>query len=294
MRSSAGCACNDPLAPAYSRTRLCGVCVRLLSVRPHPRHHGDAVAGPDDGMGDLGGEGGTEEERISDLESALEELKAEFEQLMAGEDGEAEHDGEDEFDGEEGDDEEGDDEEGDDEEGDEEGNPFGGDDEEDESMGFRESRQMTREYKEKVGNDWQGNSMKSPKPVGSGSGEHAGQTSVGDSRSVGLQNPKGRPSTTASAHNILGSGGAGGGENTGTSPNGKTGGLAGSVKGKFTKGEHNVDGKETGLRTLEKKTGWPSNNKSAGPVGSGSGDKAGQTSVGDVKSPLNGAPGRHA
>ena len=41
-------------------------------------------------------------------------------------------------------------------------------------------------------------------------------------------------------------------------------------------------------------SGYPGNNKTAGPVGSGTGDKAGQTSVGQVKSPINGAPNRNA
>jgi hypothetical protein len=60
---------------------------------------GDAT---DDMIGDLGDEedgeeGGDMEDRVMDLEDALDELKAEFEQLMAGEEGE-EHDmGGDEF-----------------------------------------------------------------------------------------------------------------------------------------------------------------------------------------------------
>lgn len=50
---------------------------------------GDDMGG-DFGGGDMGGEG-TPEERISDLETALDDLKAEFDALMAGEEEESEH-----------------------------------------------------------------------------------------------------------------------------------------------------------------------------------------------------------
>ena len=62
-------------------------------------------------------------------------------------------------------------------------------------------------------------------------------------------------------------------------------------------GNGNVPGGKMGVKNLsavkgghgaEKKGGGP------GPVGSGTGDKAGQTSVGQAKSPLNGAPNRNA
>lgn len=57
---------------------------------------GDDMGGMDDGMGDLGGDdmGGEEapiEDRVMDLEAALDELKAEFDALMADEKGEEEH-----------------------------------------------------------------------------------------------------------------------------------------------------------------------------------------------------------
>ena len=257
----------------------------------------DAMGDMGDGgdmAGDIGGDAeGTEEERISDLEDALEELKAEFEALMADEQNEPEHnDGEEDpdFGGEEDDSEEDDSEEDDGEE-------------EDESMGMGqfESRQMTREYREKVGNDWEKNSMKTPGPVGSGKGEMAGQTSVSDTKSP-VSSAKGKPTTGASAHNILGGKGADTSSNTGTSPNADKGsrGLLGATKGEFTKGvEKNISSSssssmKSGSATSKQGSGYPGNNKSAGPVGSGSGDKAGQTSVGVVKSPLNGAPNRNA
>jgi hypothetical protein len=231
------------------------------------------------GGDDMGGEG-TPEERIDDLEDALEELKAEFEALMADEENEPEHnDGEEDpaFGGD--DDSEQDDSEEDDSEED--------DGEEDEAMGYMEGRKMTREYVETV-SDGHGLEKK-------GKGENADNT-----RSP-VSSAKGRPTTGATAHNILG-GGEGVGANTGTSPNGKTGGLGGNVKGQFTKGvEKNISGsskssfgngsslnKNGSGHGAERKGGAP------GPVGSGSGDKAGQTSVGVVKSPLNGAPNRNA
>ena len=137
-----------------------------------------------------------------------------------------------------------------------------------------------REYVEKVGMDWDKNAMKGPKGenVGAGTGDNArqGETNTRSPVSSG----KGKPQTGATAHNILGSKGQGEGVNTGTSPNGKTGGLVGNVKGKFTSnGTHNVDGVKSGIKTVSKQgAGYPGNNKTPGPVGSGTGDKAGQTS----------------
>jgi hypothetical protein len=237
----------------------------------------DEFGGDDMGGNDMGGEG-TPEERIDDLEDALEELKAEFEALMADEENEPEHnDGEEDpaFGGDDDGEEDGEDDEEDDGE------------EEDEAMGYMEGRKMTREYVETV-SDGHGLEKK-------GKGENADNT-----RSP-VSSAKGRPTTGATAHNILG-GGEGVGANTGTSPNGKTGGLGGNVKGQFTKGvEKNISGsskssfgngsslnKNGSGHGAERKGGAP------GPVGSGSGDKAGQTSVGVVKSPLNGAPNRNA
>ena len=225
---------------------------------------GDDLGG-DDAMGgeepgDLGGMGdGTPEERIDDLEDALEELKAEFEALMAGEQDEPEHD--DMFGGDE------DGEEGDDEEGGEEADDEGDDEEEDadEGMPF-EGREMTREYVEKIGKDWDKNAYKT---------EDGGT----NSKSVGLQNPKGRPTTTASAHNILGQKGGEAGVKGGE-------GLVGGKKGEFTKGvEKNISssskssfGKGDALSKVP--GGHGAEKKGAGEGqgwGSGKGDKAGQT-----------------
>jgi len=169
--------------------------------------------------------------------------------------------------------------------------PMGGDgadDETDEMMGFSEGRRMTREYVEKVGNDWEKNSMKTPGPVGSGKGELAGQTSVDGAKSP-VSSGKGKPTTGATAGNIAKSS-TGEGAMDGTSPNGKAGGLVKNPQDMKT-GNGNVPGGSMGVKNLSKVT---QNSKTAGPVGSGTGDKAGQTSVGQAKSPLNGAPNRNA
>ena len=163
--------------------------------------------------GEFGGEEGGDETPatkadVQDLEDALDELKAEFERLMAGDDASDDMGGEEEA----GDDMGGEEEAGDEEEGDEEeegGNPF-------------EGRQMTREYRETVG-----------KPYGSGNGI-SNKTEQGDGKAGPVSSGKGKPTSGASAHNIAqgdtGGEGIKGGE-----------GLVGGVKGEFTKGvEKNI------------------------------------------------------
>ena len=151
---------------------------------------------------------------------------------------------------------------------------FGSDDKpEDEMMGMREGRRMTREYTEKVGNDWEKNSMKAQGQLaGAGTGERL--SAPVDGRSP-VSSGKGKPTTGAGAGGINQSA-TGEGAMDGTSPNGKVGGFVKNAQDMKT-GNGNVPG-----------------GKTAGPVGSGTGDKAGQTSVGQAKSPLNGAPTRNA
>ncbi len=196
---------------------------------------GTDVASPDDAMdmggeedpmaGDLGGDlgGGSLEDEVDDLKADFEKLKADFEALARGE--EPGEDDEDPFAGDdEGDDEEGEeDEEGDDEEG-----------EEDDEGGKMPFESRLREYTEKV-SDGHGADKK-------GRGEDAGT----NTKSVGLQNPSGRPTTTASAHNILGQKGGEAGIKGGE-------GLVGKEKGKFVgNNTHNVDGVKSGVKTLSK------------------------------------------
>ena len=176
--------------------------------------------------GDLGDEGeGSEEERISDLEDALAELKAEFEALMADEQDEPEHD--DMFGG---DDEEGE-EEADDEEG---GNPF--------------AKESVREYVEKVSD---GHGL-----------EKKGRAETADNTHSPVSSAKGRPTTSASAHNILGGKGGEAGIKGGE-------GLVGKAKGEFTKGgTHNVNGVKSGIKTLDKVAAGHGAEKKGGGEGS--------------------------
>ena len=199
--------------------------------------------GTDDDMGsemgdDMGGEGDIED-RVMDLESALDELKAEFEQLMSDEHGEEEHDdmgGMDDM-GSEMDDEEPKDEammyedkpkkgvnpfakKDDDEEDDEEE-----DEEMSESRRARSEAERLREYVDKV-SDGHG-----AEKSGSAEGHEVGRggsVSVNKSHIVAGKNDMG-----GTAANIV----KGGSEQApdGTTPKGKTGGF---VKGSAS--EHDV------------------------------------------------------
>ena len=140
-----------------------------------------------------------------------------------------------------------------------------------------EGRRMTREYVEKVGNDWEKNSQKTQgQIVGANTGEsmpHAENT-----RSI-VSSGKGKPATGATAENIL-RGGDEGGTPTGTSPAGKAGGFLSGAKNMNT-GNGNVPGGKMGVKNLSNvKGGHGAEKKGAGPgpVGAGTGDKAGQTS----------------
>ena len=226
---------------------------------------GDEVGATD---GDMGGEGG-EESAIFDIKNAIAELEAAFAELeqakgMGG----------------------GDEPMAGDDMGDKPA--FGGDDKpEDEMMGMREGRRMTREYTEKVGNDWEKNSMKAQGQLaGAGTGERLSAPVEGRSP---VSSGKGKPVTGAGAGGINQSA-TGEGAMDGTSPNGKVGGFVKNAQDMKT-GNGNVPGGKMGVKNLSKVT---QNSKTAGPVGSGTGDKAGQTSVGQAKSPLNGAPNRNA
>jgi hypothetical protein len=233
---------------------------------------GDAA---DDMLGDVEMDGdadeeSSEDEAIMDIKNAIAELEAAFADLEAAQGGEMDSDMDSEF-------------------GDED------EDETDEMMGMG-----LREYRETVGNDWEkSGSQKTPGPVGSGKGDLAGQTSVDNGKSP-VSSGKGKPTTGATAKNILGDQKAGEGTNVGTKPTGKAGGLVGSVKGEFTKGvEKNIAGSanakmKSGSDLGKQGAGYPGNNKTAGPVGSGKGDKAGQTSIHNAPSPLNGAPNRNS
>ena len=227
---------------------------------------GDATddLGGDVGMGDMGGgdeEGheASEDSAIMDIKNAIEELEAAFAELEAAQGGEEADMG---F--------------GSDEE------PEMGADDEDEGMmmGMHEGRRMTREYVEKVGNDWDKNSQKTDGDyAGAGTGETQSKPVNGKSP---VSSGKGKPTTGATAGNIA-RGDTGEGNNVGTTPTGKTGGLVKNAQDMKT-GNGNVPGGKMGVKNLSKVgSGYPNNNKTPGPVGSGTGDKAGQTSVAPSK-----------
>ena len=216
---------------------------------------GDAA---DDLEGDV--EAGGEDQAIFDIKDAIEQL----EQALASLGGEA---GGDEADF-----------------GDEEG----GDDEM-EMMGVpaMEGRRMTREYREKVGNDWDKNSQKTQAEyVGAKTGDVEGKPVEGRSPIASGANKPGPAGVNAKNLNQAATEG---GSPTGTSPAKVNKGINPESGEKFASGIHNVDGKKSGVKTLSGVKGGHGAEKKgagAGPVGSGSGDKAGQTSVSNDKSLL--------
>lgn len=223
---------------------------------------GDAT---DDMLGDIevGGDDSdnekSESDAIFDIKNAIAELEAAFADLEAAQGGDM---GGDDMDSEFGDEE-------DDEE------------EPEEMMG------MVREYRETVA-----------KPSGDVAGANTGDkmSAAGATKSP-ISSGSGKPTTGADSKNIVAKGATH--NDDGTSPKGKVGGLVKSG-GEFTKGvEKNIAGSATakmksGSDLSKQGAGYPGNNKTAGPVGAGKGDKAGQTSVHNTPSPLNGAPNRNA
>jgi len=253
---------------------------------------GDDMGGEPDDMGgdmgdmpgdDMGGDSSAPatKDDIMDLESAIDELKAEFDRLMSDEGGSA--DDEMDMDGEEGDDEGGDDEGGenpfasaDDEEGDEPA-----DDEEEEkpvaeSRAKRNASTMTeaeriREYVEKVGTDWDKGAYKGPKGENVGTGNK--------SENQGEKNTKspvaGKNDMGGTSANMMRQGSEA--DPSGTSPKGKAGG--------FLKSPQEID---VAKRNVNK----PGGNKGAQDYyNSKASAKTGEQSV-NANSPLNGAPGR--
>jgi hypothetical protein len=189
----------------------------------------DDVAAPE-----MGDEMGSDEDSsapadkgdIQDLEDALEELKAEFEALMAAEKNEEENEPgvHDDEDGESPLDSAEDEEEGEEEK--KEGNPFA------ESKIARTQGEKMREYIEKVSQ-----SMVDGEGVGSGRGDLAGQTGH-DSGKSPISSGSGKPTSGANAKNITQA--EAGANEDGTSPKGKVGGLV-KTGGDFVKaGTKNV------------------------------------------------------
>ena len=146
-------------------------------------------------------------------------------------------------------------------------------------------KRVTREYVEKVGNDWdKSGSMKGQKQhVGAGTGDTESAPNEGRSPIASGSNKPGPAGVNAKnlnqSHHE-------GGTPSGTSPAKVNKGINPESSEKFASGIHNVDGKKSGVKTLSGvKGGHGAEKKGAGPgpVGSGTGDKAGQTSVPSVK-----------
>jgi len=215
----------------------------------------DVMAGDDEeGHGD---DEGDEDKAIFDIKNAIEELEAAFAELekaQGGDDMAADF-------------------------GDEEGDKM---DDEEPKMGLPESKRLTREYVEKVGHDWDSAKAKAQgKAAGADTGESMGAPAEGKSP---VSSGKGKPTTGADAKNIAQS--AKGENQDGTKPHGKAGGLVKNAQDMKT-GNGNVPGGKMGLKNLSKVAhGHGAEKKGAapGPVGAGTGDKAGQTSVGNEKS----------
>ena len=247
---------------------------------------GDDMSGePGDEMdGDLGGEMGGDSDApatksdIMDLESAIDELKAEFDKLMGGDDMSGDEFGGDEEGGEENpfgsDDEEGSDEEpADDEEGaadDEEAD----DEEEDpvaESRRGRSEADLMREYVEKVGTDWDKGAYKGPKGESVGTGAKSERQGEKNTKSpVASKNDMGGTSANMNRR-------AEEANPDGQTPSGKAGG--------FLKPAQEID---VAKRNVNK----PGGNKGAqNYYDTKASAKTGEQSV-NASSPLNGAPGR--
>lgn len=215
---------------------------------------GDATdeLGAEIGADDEEGHEASEDSAILDIKNAIAELEAAFAELEQAQGGEeADMDMDSDFDSEEG---------------------------EDEKMGMpMETRRITREYTEKVGNDWEKNSQKTQgQALGANTGESFPAPTEGKSP---ISSGSGKPTSGANAKNLA-QGDVEGTSNTGTSPAKVSKGINPESSEKFASGIHNVDGAKSGVKTLSKVS---QNSKTPGPVGSGTGDKAGQTSVSSDK-----------
>lgn len=227
--------------------------------------------GDDMGGDDMGGDGepatkGDIEDLKMEIDQDFAEIKAAFQQMIDGTSPDDEMGG-DEFGGDDMDDDEFGDEEDDTEFGgepdDSEDDTDDMDDTDDDSDQKAEEAFM-REYREVVGKPYAG-------------GKVAGKTeaSGANTKSVGLQNPARLSDGKVSAGNIA----------QGATGADKKPGVGGVLKsgGKFVgSGTHNVDGVKSGVKTVKKVPaghGAEKKGGSAGPVGSGKGDKAGQTDV---------------
>lgn len=202
-----------------------------------------------DEFGDEDDFGGDEESPatkgdISDLASALEELKAEFQSLLAAEEEEGHEFGSDEFGSD--DDEEIGDEATDDEEEDE-GEEFDGEDEGEEDD-EEASEAFMREYRETIG-----------KPYGSGNGISGKSEEGNTNKTSPISKASGRPTTSASAGNIAQSA-------KGADPKPGVGGVV-KKGGEFVKGGTQNVGSTQAKGYSDKSTGHGAEKKGSGEQG---------------------------
>jgi len=221
-----------------------------------------------DVMGDEPEHEKSEDDAIFDIKNAIAELEAAFADLEAAQGEEHGH-----MDA------------GDDAEFGDEGEEDG----EDESMGFMEGRRITREYVEKV-SDGHGAEKKGAAEGGIAGANTGEKMPTGVNAKSPVSSGSGKPTTGANAKNILGDMKAGEGTNVGTRPAGKVGGLVKQGGDFVPSGTKNVASsasakKPDGAALTAVKGGHGAEKKGAGPgpVGSGTGDKAGQTSVSSDK-----------
>ena len=205
----------------------------------------------------------SEDEAIFDIKNAIQELEAAFAELEAAQGGEK-SDMDSEFGGEE----------------------DGEEEPQDEMMGMpMENRRLTREYVEKVGNDWDksGTQKAQGKVLGAGTGEELSAPVEGKSA---VSSGAGKPTSGANSKN-LNQGAVEGQSNVGTTPGKVNKGITPEKSEKYTGNDwetNSAPGGKAGVKNLSKVgSGYPNNNKTPGPVGSGTGDKAGQTSVSSDK-----------
>jgi hypothetical protein len=232
--------------------------------------------GPPEATDDFGGDIGAMDDEEGPDENASPEEKVRFSIQQAMDELQAAFDAADDLGG--GGDEFGD-EEGS-EFGDEEGGEFGDEEETDEMMGNMFEGRRLREYTEKVGNDWEKNSQKSQAQyAGAGTGDTEGAPVEGKSP---IASGKNKPGPAGVGAGNIAQTADEGQSNTGTSPGKVNNGVTKTAGEKFASGNGNVPGGKMGVKNLSKVAGGHGAEKKGagpGPVGSGTGDKAGQTSI---------------
>jgi hypothetical protein len=228
-------------------------------------HDATDELGTEIGAGDHDDEEGheaDEDSAIMDIKNAIQELEAAFAELEQAQ-GSEEHDMG--MDSDFGDEED-------------------GEDDEMEMMGMpMEGRRLTREYVEKVGNDWDKNSQKAQgKELGAGTGEKFPAPTEGRSP---VSSGSGKPTSGANAKNIAQGDGEDGQKNVGTSPNKVNKGITPEKSGNFTGTDwetNSTPGGKAGVKNLKKvgdAFGLAAGSRNDGSEGKAVGAGSGQNSV---------------